>query len=104
LTFLKDDKADVINDEYFKTITALIAKYGLAKDNESVTDILLFRAVQTCYVSFRISTLTSRVSRKYGKSAFSVIRSVVEAKDLEQQFTDCWRLSPRINPTSLNTF
>jgi hypothetical protein len=41
LTFLKDDKADVINDEYFKTITALIAKYGLAKDNESVTDILV---------------------------------------------------------------
>jgi hypothetical protein len=41
LKFLKEDKADVINDEYFKTIIALIAKYGLAKDNESVTGILV---------------------------------------------------------------
>jgi hypothetical protein len=39
--FLKDDKVDVINDEYVQTITALITKYGFAKDNESAINILV---------------------------------------------------------------
>jgi len=34
LKFLKDGKAQATNDEYFKTITVLIEKFGLSKDNE----------------------------------------------------------------------
>lgn len=41
LKFLKDGKAEATNDEYFKTVTVLIAKFGLSKDNEEVTRILL---------------------------------------------------------------
>lgn len=41
LKFLKEGKAEATNDEYFKTITVLIAKFGLINDNEEVTRILM---------------------------------------------------------------
>lgn len=41
LQFLKEGKAEATNDDYFKTITVLIAKFGLRNDHEEVTKILL---------------------------------------------------------------